>query len=72
MNNRRVIISRNKNPNKLPASSIQKHQLNKIKHCKMPVGMRAYYARLTERMITFGPNLGVTYRVNLGRNGNYP
>lgn len=33
----------------------------------MPVGMRAYYARLTERMITFGPNLGMPFTRSLDK-----
>lgn len=28
---------------------------------KMPIGMRAYYARLAERMEIFGPNLGMPF-----------
>lgn len=27
----------------------------------MPIGMRAYYARITERFIKFGPNLGMPF-----------
>lgn len=27
----------------------------------MPIGMRAYYARITERLIIFGPNLGMPF-----------
>lgn len=27
----------------------------------MPLGMKAYYARLSERMITYGPNLGMPF-----------
>jgi phage-related protein len=33
----------------------------------MPLGLRAYYARLTERMITFGPNLGMPFTQSLGQ-----
>ena len=34
---------------------------------KMPLGMRAYYARLTERMINFGPNLGLPFTRSLNK-----
>lgn len=34
---------------------------------KMPIGIRAYYARLTERMLTFGPNLGMPFTRSLGK-----
>lgn len=34
---------------------------------KMPLGMRAYYARLTERMITFGPNLGMPFTRSMSK-----
>jgi phage-related protein len=27
----------------------------------MPIGMKAYYARISERMITYGPNLGMPF-----------
>lgn len=32
-----------------------------------PVGIRAYYARITERMCTFGPNLGLPFTDSLGQ-----
>jgi phage-related protein len=32
-----------------------------------PVGIRAYYARITERMCTFGPNLGMPFADSLGQ-----
>ena len=32
-----------------------------------PVGVRAYYARLTERMRVFGPNLGMPFTRNMGQ-----
>jgi len=32
----------------------------------MPVGMRAYYARITERIILFGPNLGMPFTKPMG------
>lgn len=32
-----------------------------------PVGIRAYYARLTERMLVFGPNLGMPFTRSLGK-----
>ena len=32
---------------------------------KMPQGMRAYYARLAERMIIYGPNLGMPFTRSL-------
>ena len=32
-----------------------------------PVGIRAYYARITERMCTFGPNLGMPFTDSLGQ-----
>lgn len=28
---------------------------------KMPIGMRAYYARITERILIYGPNLGMPF-----------
>lgn len=28
---------------------------------KMPIGMRAYYARITERLVKMGPNLGMPF-----------
>ena len=31
-----------------------------------PVGIRAYYARITERMILFGPNLGMPFTRSMG------
>ena len=31
-----------------------------------PVGTRAYYARITERMCAFGPNLGMPFTDSLG------
>jgi len=31
-----------------------------------PVGIRAYYARITERMIAFGPNLGMPFTRSMG------
>lgn len=34
---------------------------------RMPLGMRAYYARLTERMIHFGPNLGMPFTRSLSK-----
>jgi len=33
-----------------------------------PAGIRAYYARLTERMCVFGPNLGMPFTGNIGHN----
>ncbi len=33
---------------------------------KWPVGIRAFYARVTERMITFGPNLGMPFTRSMG------
>jgi len=32
-----------------------------------PVGIRAYYARITERMSAFGPNLGMPFTDSLGQ-----
>ncbi len=32
-----------------------------------PVGIRAYYARITERMQSFGPNLGMPFTRSLGQ-----
>lgn len=32
-----------------------------------PVGIRAYYARITERMQTFGPNLGMPFTRSMGQ-----
>ena len=32
-----------------------------------PVGIRAYYARVTERMIIFGPNLGMPFTRAMGK-----
>ncbi len=32
-----------------------------------PVGIRAFYARITERMCVFGPNLGMPFTDSLGR-----
>ena len=32
-----------------------------------PVGVRAYYARLTERMRVFGPNLGMPFTRSMGQ-----
>lgn len=32
-----------------------------------PVGIRAYYARITERMCSFGPNLGMPFTDSLGQ-----
>ena len=32
-----------------------------------PVGIRAYYARITERMCAFGPNLGMPFTDSLGQ-----
>jgi len=32
-----------------------------------PVGIRAYYARLTERMCIFGPNLGMPFTRSMGQ-----
>ena len=32
-----------------------------------PVGIRAYYTRITERMIQFGPNLGMPYTRAMGK-----
>jgi len=32
-----------------------------------PVGIRAYYARLTERMRVFGPNLGMPFTRGMGQ-----
>lgn len=31
-----------------------------------PVGIRAYYARVTERMAAFGPNLGMPFTRSMG------
>ena len=35
--------------------------------CSWPVGVRAYYARLTERMRVFGPNLGMPFTRSVGQ-----
>jgi phage-related protein len=32
-----------------------------------PVGVRAYYARVTERMCSFGPNLGMPFTRSMGQ-----
>lgn len=32
-----------------------------------PVGIRAYYARITERMCVFGPNLGMPFTRSMGQ-----
>jgi phage-related protein len=32
-----------------------------------PVGIRAFYARVTERMILFGPNLGMPFTRSMGK-----
>ena len=32
-----------------------------------PVGIRAFYARVTERMILFGPNLGMPFTRSVGK-----
>lgn len=32
-----------------------------------PVGIRAFYARVTERMITFGPNLEMPFTRSMGK-----
>ena len=32
-----------------------------------PVDVRAYYARVTERMCSFGPNLGMPYTRSMGQ-----
>jgi phage-related protein len=32
-----------------------------------PVGIRAYYARITERMRVFGPNLGMPFTRSIGQ-----
>jgi len=32
-----------------------------------PVGIRAFYARVTERMIIFGPNLGMPFTRSMGK-----
>lgn len=32
-----------------------------------PVGIRAFYARVAERMITFGPNLGMPFTRSMGK-----
>jgi phage-related protein len=31
-----------------------------------PIGIRAYYARVTERMVIFGPNLGMPFTRSMG------
>ena len=31
-----------------------------------PIGIRAYYVRVTERMIRFGPNLGMPFTRSMG------
>jgi phage-related protein len=33
---------------------------------KWPIGIRAFYARTTERMIVFGPNLGMPFTRSMG------
>ena len=35
----------------------------------LPVGIRAYYARITEAMCQYGPNLGMPYTRAMGRHG---
>ncbi len=35
---------------------------------KWPVGIKAFYARTTERMIVFGPNLGMPFTRSMGEN----
>jgi len=32
-----------------------------------PMGIRAYYARITERMCVFGPNLGMPFTRSMGK-----
>lgn len=32
-----------------------------------PIGIRAYYARITERMMLYGPNLGMPFTRSMGR-----
>jgi phage-related protein len=32
-----------------------------------PVSIRAYYARITERMMVYGPNLGMPFTRSMGR-----
>lgn len=32
-----------------------------------PVGIRAFYARVTERMEVFGPNLGMPFTRSMGK-----
>jgi hypothetical protein len=32
----------------------------------LPVGIRAYYARITKRMVKFGPNLSIPYTRSMG------
>ena len=32
-----------------------------------PVGIRAFYARVTERMMIFGPNLGMPFTRSMGK-----
>lgn len=32
-----------------------------------PVGIRAFYARVTERMLIFGPNLGMPFTRSMGK-----
>ncbi|RLB87698.1 MAG: type II toxin-antitoxin system RelE/ParE family toxin [Deltaproteobacteria bacterium] len=34
---------------------------------RWPVGIRAYYARITERMQVFGPNLGMPFTQSIGQ-----
>jgi len=34
---------------------------------RWPVGIRAYYARITERMQVFGPNLGMPFTRSMGQ-----
>jgi phage-related protein len=36
----------------------------------LPVGLRAYYARITERMLKYGPHLGMPYVRPLGKGLN--
>ena len=33
---------------------------------KWPIGIRAVYARITERMLVFGPNLGMPFTRSMG------
>ena len=34
---------------------------------RWPVGIRAYYAKVTERMLVFGPNLGMLFTKSFGK-----